>query len=186
MTFPGLSGIRFTEYSGGPIVTTYLPASPQMTAQLGTLNAGSNDFTGVPQEAYDVFYSDANGAFNLNGDYVTIEATFPGTAGGGLNIAAVDMLLGPAPFMICRADILGSSVGLGSNYIAGSELLAVDPDTAPPAAPVTFTTMGNTAGINSRLRVTVGWTKVLVPEPSTAVLMTICALVFGSLARQRK
>src|SRR3990170_2576797 len=170
MTFPGLSGIGFWEFTGPPIQHIFLPNSQQMTTPLGVLNAGNKDFAGVPSEAYDVFYSDANGAFNLNGNYVTIEATFPGQAGGGLNIGAVDLLLGPVPFMVCRADVLASFVGLGSNYIPGSEVNAADPaDVAP--IPTTFTTMGNTAGITNRLRVTVGWTKI-VPEP-TSISLTL-------------
>lgn len=182
MTFPGLTAIRFTEVSGIGLPHFFLPASPQMTNQLGVLNVVNNDFTGAPTEVYDVFYSDANGALNVNGNYVTIEARFAGQAGGGLNIAAVDLLLGPAPFMICRADILASFVGLGSNYVPGSELLAVDPDGVIPS---TFSVMGNTAGVTGRMRVTVGWTKI-VPEPSSVGFAIIaCAFVVCGRARRR-
>lgn len=182
MTFPGLSAIRFTEYSGGPISHIFLPNSVQMMNQLAFLNPANRDFAGVPVESYDVFYSNANGTFNVNGNYVTIEARFPGQQGGGLNIAAVDLLLGPAPFTVCRADVLASSVGLGANYIAGSEALAVDPDLP---LPVTFTTMGNTAGSPSnRLRVTVGWKKI-IPEPATVTLATGC-LAAVALGRRRR
>ncbi|RIK80411.1 MAG: hypothetical protein DCC67_09405 [Planctomycetota bacterium] len=181
MTFPGLSAIRVTEYSGGPIPHLFLPTSPQMTTQLAFLNGVSNDFQGVPTEVYDVFYSDANGTFNLNGNYVTIEGRFAGqNGGGGLNIAAVDLLLGPTPFTVCRADILASAVGLGGNYIVGSEALAVDAD-AP--LPVTFTTMGNTAGTSARMRVTVGWTKI-IPEPASAALFAPAVAAFLPLVRR--
>jgi hypothetical protein len=183
MTFPGLTAIRFTEVSGVALPHFYLPASPQMTNQLGVLNVVNNDFTGAPTEVYDVFYSDANGALNVNGNYVTIEARFAGQAGGGLNIAAVDLLLGPAPFMICRADILASFVGLGSNYVAGSELLAVDPDGVIPS---TFSVMGNTAGVPGRMRVTVGWTKIQVPEPSGVALSLMGSMLTVGYALRRR
>jgi len=183
MTFPGLTAIAFYETSGPTLPHFFLPNSPQMTSQLAILNATSNDFQGVPQEAYDVFYSDANGAFNLNGNFVTIEARYPGTGGGGgLNIAAVDLLLGVAPFMPCRADILASFQGLGSNYIPGSELNAVDADTPAPA---TFTTMGNTAGQASRLRITVGWKKI-IPEPAGLGLLSSGTAGLVALAHRRR
>jgi hypothetical protein len=167
ITYPGLTGIRITEYSGGPIPHFFLPNSPQMTNQLAFLNGANNDFQGVPTEVYDVFYSNANGTYNLTGNYITIEGRFAGTGGGGgMNIAAVDLLIGPAPFMVCRADILASWVGLGNNYIAGSEVLAVDADSPLPA---TFTTMGNTAGTNARMRLTVGFKKI-IPEPTALAL----------------
>jgi len=181
MSFPGLSGIRFSEISGFTLQHYFLPNSPAMTSQLATLDAASNDFLGVPNEFYDVFYSDANGSFNLSGSYVTVEAKFDGQGGGGLNLAAVDLLLGPAPYVVCRADILASFVGMGSNYIPGSELLAVDPDSP---IPTTATVMGNTAGVPGRLRVTVGWTKLQVPEPSTCLMMLCCGVVL-CLGRRR-
>jgi hypothetical protein len=183
MTFPGLTAIRFTEVSGVPIPHVFLPNSPQIMTQLGILNGGFNDFQGVPPEVYDVFYSDANGVYNLNGNYVTVEARFPGQGGGGLNIAAVDLLLGAAPFTVCRADILSSFVGLGSNFIPGSVGLAVDPDLP---APITFTTMGNTAGMPGRLRVTVGWSKIVIPEPATASLAGLTLVTSVAVLRRRR
>lgn len=182
MTYPGLTAIQITEVSGVALPIFFFPNSPQLTTQLATLNSGSNDYAGAPTEYYDFFYSDANGNLNPNGDYLTAEAVFSGQAGGGLNIAAVDLLLGPAPYMVCRADILASFVGMGSNYVPGSESLAVDPDGAIPS---TYTVMGNTAGVPGRLRVTVGWTKI-VPEPTSAVLATAGAMLVGGTLRQRR
>lgn len=169
-TYPGLIGIRIWETSGTTNPIFYLPNAPQVLAQLpGVLNGGNRDFVGAPAEFYDVFYSDANGNPNPLGDYFTTEARFNGQLGGGLNLAAVDLLLGNASNpMVCRADILSSWVGLGTNYLSGTEVFAVDPDLPIPA---TFTTMGNTAGTTQRLRVTVGWKKVLVPEPASVVVV---------------
>src|SRR4029079_16666873 len=88
MTTPGLMLINVTEVSGIPSPHFFAPASSQMTTQLGALNAVNNDFQGVPTEVYDVFYSNANGTVNPNGNYVTIEGRYAGTnGGGGMNIA---------------------------------------------------------------------------------------------------
>jgi hypothetical protein len=184
--FPGLVGVRIWEFSGGPNAHTYLPLAPQLLNQLPVLNNVINDFTGVPVEPYDVFYSDASGAPNPLGNYLTVEAKYPfPNVGGGLNLGAVDLLIGPAPFMICRADILASFVGLGPNYIPGSELNAVDPfDTTP--IPATATTMGSNPTPLQRMRVTVGWKKILVPEPATAGLSASAAAALGLMARRRR
>ena len=178
MTLPGLTNIRFWEYSGGPIQNNFAPASSEMTAQLGVLSPISRDFDGVGGENYDVFYSDANGAFNLNGNYVTIDAVYPNASGGGgLNIAAVDLMFGSS---VLRADTLTNAVGMGTNYIPLSEFLAVDPDAPTPA---TFTTMGNTAGVPGRLSITVGWRGI--PEPASAMLM-LCGVLGAGWSRRRR
>jgi hypothetical protein len=183
MSYPGLTLINITEVSGIPSPHFFGPASSQMTTQLGALNAVNNDFQGVPTEVYDVFYSDANGALNPNGNYVTIEGRYAGTnGGGGMNIAAVDLLIGPTLTPL-RADILASFVGLGNNSSPGSENLAVDPDTPSPA---TFTVMGNTAGTTARMRVTVGWTKIATPEPASASLVATGIAAFGLLLRRAR
>jgi hypothetical protein len=181
MSYPGLTLINITEVSGVPTPHLFLPNSPQMTTQLAALNAINNDFQGVPTEVYDVFYSNANGTVNPSGNYVTIEGRFAGTnGGGGMNIAAVDLLIGPT-LMPCRADILASFVGLGGNYIPGSEVLAVDPDSP---SPTTFTTMGNTAGTPARMRLTVGWTKINVPEPASGSLVAVSFAAMSAVLRR--
>ena len=155
ITTPGLTGVRFWEKTGLiPVAFTFAKNSAEMTNQIGVGSLGptNDDFNQLPSENYDVFYSDANGAFNLNGNHVTVEAVFPAAlpSGGGLNLAAVDLVFGSSTL---RADILSSFVGLGNNYIPGSELLAVDADTP---VPFTATTMGSTITPPAQhLRVTV-------------------------------
>ena len=179
MTLPGLTNVRIWEVSGGPIQNNLAPAGPELTAQLGVLSPTSRDFDGVGSENYDVYYSDANGLFNVNGNFITVDAVYPNPqAGGGHNIAAVDLMFGSS---VLRADTLTNAVGMGTNYIPFSEFLAVDPDTPTPT---TFTTMGNTAGVPGRLSITVGWRGI--PEPASAMLMTCGALIVGAGTVRRK
>lgn len=178
---PGLTTVQVWEVTGVPGQYNFPSAGTAMTTKLGvgTLSASTNDFSGLGNENYDVFYSDANGAFNANGNYVTVEAIYPNAnGGGGLNLAAVDLVIGSSTL---RADVLASWVGLGPNYVAGSEVLSVDPDAPIPA---TFTTMGSTiVPPVAHLRVTVTWSK-LVPEPSSC-LLAVCGLA-GVLSTGRR
>jgi hypothetical protein len=168
MTTPGLLGVRFWEATGPVVPFTFAPNSSEMTNQLGVgvLGPNNDDFNQLPTENYDVFYSDANGNFNLNGNYVTVEAVYPVPGGGGgLNLGAVDLVFGSGTL---RADVLASFVGLGPNFIPGSVVNAVDADTAVPS---TITTMGSTMiPPTQHLRVTVTWSH-LVPEPTSGMLI---------------
>lgn len=180
MSTPNLASIKFWEATGPVTPYTFAFNSSQMTTQLVTLNSSTADFSGLSDENYDVFYSDVAGNFVLNGDWITVQANFPRDfAGGGLNLGAVDLVFSNSS--ILRADTLGSFVGLGTNYIPGSELNAVDVDSATP---VTFTTMGNNNGIPQRLSVTVGFSSV--PEPSSLALLGLGALGMLGIALRRR
>jgi hypothetical protein len=183
ITTPGLTTVRVWEVTGGPSQYNFPSAGAAMTTQLGvgTLSAGTNDFSGLANENYDVFYSDANGAFNVNGNYVTVEAIYPNASGGGgLNLAAVDLVIGSGTL---RADVLSSWVGLGPNFVPGSVVNSVDADTP---IPTTITTMGSTVvPPAAHLRVTVTWSKLGIPEPSSCML-ALCGLagVIGTARRR--
>lgn len=165
----GLTTVRFWESTGPFVAYDFAPVGAMTTyLGVGTLSPSNNDFAPLFDENYDVFYSDAAGNFDPNGDCVSIEAVFPNSlpAGGGLNLGAVDLLFSNGS--ILRADTLKSWVGLGNNYIVGSEVLAVDADTPIPS---TDTTMGSTTlPPTQHLRITVGWSQ-LIPEPSTFVIL---------------
>jgi hypothetical protein len=171
LNMPGLTHVIVWEATG-PISFHLFPQNgTKMTNQLGVgvLGPNNNDFSPLPSENYDVFYSDANGNFNLNGNYVTVEAVYSNASGGGgLNVAAVDLFFLSSSTSL-RADVLASFQGLGPNYTAGSEIFAADPD----AGPSTFTSMGSTmVPPTQHLRVTVTW-KQLVPEPATFGLLSL-------------
>ena len=174
ITTPGLTTVRVWETTGPTTPYDFAFNGPQMTTQLGVgvLGPNMNDFSPLSVENYDVFYSDANGSVNLNGDYVTVEAVYSNSSGGGgLNLAAVDLLIGSTTQ---RADILASSVGLGPNFLPASVTNAVDADSPLPA---TFTSMGSTVTPPAQhLRVTVGWSRI--PEPSSGVLAILSLVAF--------
>ena len=160
---PNLSSITFWEATSGLNAFTFTTDSDQLTTRRSDPLSNSNyDFVGVPNlEFYDVFYSDANGFYNIDGEFVTVEALFNVElpAGGGLNLAEVEFNFtdGSSQYAIS----IGSYLALGNNAEEESVINAVDGDTG------TYTTMGNTIGQSQRLRVTVS----PVPVPGAIWLL---------------
>ncbi len=136
-TLPNLSQIVAREVTGSPFNHTYNVNDARLFTRLGAGLSSTNDFGGVPgAENYDIYYSDASGNLDVAGAYITIECRYLGTSGGGgCNIAHLELVFSNG-FKI-SSNILANFYGTGSNYIAGSELNAVD------CNPNTFTTMGN-------------------------------------------
>ena len=125
--------------------------SSELTTRLaGNLNGQNRDFEGWPgNEFYDVYYSNLDGTFNEDGEFISIECEFkPTTTSGGLNIAAVIFNFADGDSIF--ASTVVSRFANGSNYIPGSEIFVADCDLN------TLSTMGNNSGTSTRLRVTVG------------------------------
>jgi hypothetical protein len=175
---PGLQSITFWERTGGlaPTAYTFAVNSSQLTGKLADpLGSGNFDIQGVPGvEFYDVFYSDEDGVFDPDGEYLTITGVFPRAlpAGGGLNLAEIGLnFSGSAPTEF--GNFVASFVALGDNASPDDVGNAIDGDL------LTHTTMGNTLGQADRLRVTLGFLSSSgpapdpVPEPSTVVLMCV-------------
>jgi gliding motility-associated-like protein len=149
--FPDLTSITFHEQTGFIIPHTYNVNDNALTTQLpGQLNAGNMDFEGsAGWEFYDVFYSDADGTFNINGGYVSIECRFDlSNTGGALNINEVEFHFGSGFSTFGR--YVPSYVSNGATYEPGSEQWTADCNLA------THSTMGNTENTTIRLRVTIG------------------------------
>jgi len=70
-----LVSITFFERTGGsaPPPFTFAKDSAQLTTRLSDpLGTSNNDISGASTEFYDVYYSDNDGTFNLDGGFVTI------------------------------------------------------------------------------------------------------------------
>lgn len=175
-TLPGFLGIRVFEQTTS--VTSYAIGPAAAIARRAGLGAGDFDFTGTPTEYYDVFASDAAGAVDPLGEYVSIEVRFDSAGGGGGNITAVDLVRSGLPDL--RADVLASFASFGPGAAPASAGNAVDGN----AGAGFNTTLGSTFNSQDLLRVTVGWSQFIsAPTPEGAVpLPAPAALLAGALA----
>ncbi len=187
-SIPGLESITFWERTGGagPSASTFLVAGSELTIRLSDpLGAANHDISGASTEYYDVYYSDANGAFDLDGEYLSIEGVFlqGAPAGGGLNLAEIELNFSAAPGEF--GNFVASFVALGDNAFPATVGRAIDGDL------LTHTTMGNTAGSDQRLRVTLGFRSSSgeppsdpIPEPATALLLALGVLGLASRGKR--
>jgi hypothetical protein len=171
-TISDLQTITFWEMTNDLYTHIFDKDSSQMTNQLNDpLNAGNNDFVGVVgEEFYDVYYSNADGTFNLDGEYLTISCDFdyPSPRKGGLNLVNVGLNFTSQPTEY--GNYIASFVAIGNNAYPGSVGNAIDGDLT------TFTIMGNTFGQSERLHVTLGFPSSsgiptnIIPVPGAALL----------------
>ena len=182
----GLDSITFYERTGGvaPTPFTFTVDSPELTTRLSDpLATGNNDIAGAFTEFYDVFYSDEDGSFNLDGEYLTIEGVFlqPLPAGGGLNLAEIGLNFSGDPEEF--GNTVASFFANGDNAVPGDVDNAIDGDLQ------THTTMGNTIDSDTRLRLTLGFESSsgppggetpIIPLP-TALSQSLAALAMGAV-----
>lgn len=161
-SLPGLASITFYERTGGTAPTEYtfaVDSHELTTRETDPLDATTADIQGIPgDELYDVYYSDEDGTFNLDGAYLTISGVFTRAApsGGGLNLA--EMRLNTPGHSSEFGTIVGSYQVLGNNAIEPDVTKCIDGDLQ------TSTTMGNTTGQSDRLRITLGFPSTVVIE----------------------
>lgn len=152
----GLKSITFYEMTGSLFSYTYSLNSYELNHRFSNhMNSSERDFEGwIGVEFFDVFYSNSNGDFNTNGEFISVEATFDVPfGGGGLNIAEVELNFNDGHSQF--GSFISSFQSLGSTYMAGSEKKGADCDLK------TFTTMGFTISSNpEKLRITVGFKKI--------------------------
>ncbi len=165
ISLPDLTSITFHEQSGAIYPHTYGVNDGELTTQLpGQLNGGNRDFEGVAdREFYDVFYSDADGTFNTNGGFVSIECRYDFSSGGGaLNINEVEFHFGSGYSMY--GCYVTSYVSNSSTYVPGSAEWAADCNL------VTLSYMGNTENTTIRLRLTIG-----ILDAASAIIEETCS-----------
>ena len=159
---PNLAGIVFYERTGGTEPTPYAFTvnGPELTVRLADpLTEQNHDIPGATSEYYDVYYSNLDGSFELDGSYLTISGVFLQTlpAGGGLNLAEIGLQFDGAPTEF--GNWVASYVALGDNKDESSADKCIDGDLQ------THTTMGNTVGSSERLRLTLGFESTSGPPP---------------------
>jgi hypothetical protein len=142
---PGLTSIRLMEVTGPPVAKTFAANAAQLAAQLPNPLGPSNvDFFGLANEYYDVFYSDASGAPDPQGDYLTVECQFSGV--GGLNLEDVHLEFADGSSQ-CACAVTQATY-LGNGQIAGSAAQAAD------CTPGTLCALGSTSSPTERLSIT--------------------------------
>ena len=149
---PGLVSITYYETTGTVKSYTFQVNGPEMTTKVASLTSMNADIQGASTEYYDVYYSDDQGTFDINGSYLTIAGVFLYTlpAGGGLNLAeiALNYMGQPAEY----GNYIASFLALGDNAIPGDVGKAIDSNL------MTCTTMGNTVNDPGKLlRITLGF-----------------------------
>ncbi len=182
----GLDSISFWERTGGTGPTEYVFSvdGSELTNRLSDpLGAGNHDIPGATSEYYDVYYSDADGSFNIDGEYLSIEGVYLQSlpAGGGLNLAEIGLNFSIEPTEF--GNFVASFVALGDNAFPSIVERAIDGDL------LTHTVMGNTSGSDQRLRVTLGFLSSsgpVVPVPAAGWLFGSALLTMGWIRRKMK
>ncbi len=187
-----LDSISFFERTGGtgPIEYNFLKNGSELTTLLADpLSLTNNDISGATTEYYDVYYSDLDGAFNLDGEFLTISGVFERTlsgdgAGGGLNLAEIALNFSSGP--VEYGNYVASFFAAGDNAIPENVGRSIDGDL------LTHTTMGNTTGTDQRLRVTLGFLSSsgpppsVIPIPATLPLLGAGIFCMGLFARRKR
>jgi hypothetical protein len=169
---PGLTGINVYESTGTMTTYSFTPSGSTATGI-----TAPNSFTTSAAETYGVYFSNAMGVVDANGDYLTVNCFFTGP-GGGCNINGIELVTSTGN--IFANSLISFRSGSDGGYVSGSELNAVDNSLS------TFTTLGRDG--ESNMRVTVAFnapTGNEVPEPSTYALFGL-ALVTGGLYRRSR
>jgi hypothetical protein len=161
---PGLESITFWEITSETTAFTLDAAGSSLTTRRSDpLGDGNRDFKGTKREFYDVYFSDAEGVFDLAGEFVTVTASFDegNQVGGGLNLGEVRLNFesGAGEF----GGFVTTYARFGSN--------GAEPGTAATDGDLdTHTALGNTSGRSERLSLTIGFRSTVELPAATPVV----------------
>jgi len=177
-TLPGLTEVAIYEATASVTRNAFAPGSAQLATRVQVLNDGSRDFSHYAGENYDVYFSDAQGAPDQNGAFLTIEATWTGSqTDGSMNVTGAELFIGGQRLL--ANTVVGYRLGsrcVGSACNANTRLLAVDGD-------LTFTTIPRMGATNpadpaDRIRLTLGFPR---PAGTTLTLSPVAPVAPGGV-----
>ena len=159
-SLPGFSEVDVYEVTSTTRLWQLGAAS--LTRQL-SLGAGQYDFLGAAPEYYDVFFSDASGAYDPLGHFLTIECRFDNPADGAGNIAQAELSWNNGAVQTEVANQVVHSVLMGTYKYPSMVPLAVDGNRS------TSTILGNTTPGGPLLSLTLAfpssYVSYVVPGP---------------------
>lgn len=195
-TLANLQSITVYETTSATVGTTFaVNAGALLTRLSGSLTDANSDFSFFPNEDYDVYYSNADGSFNADGGYLTIEAVWrnnqfgQGATYGSMNINEVtlDFIGGGTDFGdFTTTAVLGSycDTGQATHCILGSAGLAADGNLG------TMPRFGATSLVDAseRMRLTIGFDGIsaaTVPLPGAVWLLATAIAGLAGAGRRR-
>jgi hypothetical protein len=109
---PDLQTVTIYEITFSTVANTFAPDATALTTRLDNpLTSSKRDFSFINDEHYDVFYSNADGSFNPDGAFITIEAIWTQQPQfGSMNINEVQLTFGGASFHQRFGDFVSSFV----------------------------------------------------------------------------
>lgn len=156
---PGLTEVAVYESTSRVNRVPFQPAGSELLSRRELVLNGSNrDFSFALDEYYDVFYSDAQGAPDPQGAFLTIEATWYGSAtDGSMNITGAELVVSGQ--RVLATTVIGVRLGgrcvSGPACTASSASLAVDGDLSFNTIPRLGAT--DPANAADRIRLTLGF-----------------------------
>lgn len=179
----GYEGIRIYEATYIMAhVADFAAGDPRLVEVLAgaALSQAGRDFGPYAgNENYDVYFSDADGTFNAQGSYLTID--------GNCDVPYVCFNITEVAVRVNGADQLATGVvravyGRAGSFVADSASRAADGDFG------TYTQLGDTIGDypDARMSITLSFANVpAVPEPASWALLGGGLGLLGAVARRR-